>query len=209
MSSRQELKAQRRREREAAERAAAKAERRRLLLVRIATGVVVVSVVAVVAVLIVSSDGSESSSGDFGANPDGLVERVERAGLTPGNDHFHPTVRVYASGEEIPIPEDLGTSSDGAHVGVHKHPGDPQVHAEGVKAGTFTLSQLMAVWGVPFGEDRLGPYRADGQREVTVFVKDSGETSFEETDAYGDLKLSDGQEVYVVYGTAEQSPIRQ
>ena len=209
MASRKELKEQRRREREAAERAAARADRRRRTVRLAAAGLVALAAVAGAIALILSADGPAPSNSPFAAKPEGLFERVERAGLQPGRDHFHPTVRTFARNEEIPIPEDLGTSADGGHVGVHRHPGDETVHAEGVRAGSFTLGQLMTIWGVPFSEQRFGPYRAEGKRRVTVLVKEPGAADFTPTEQYGDLILRDDQEVYVVYGAPDESPIAQ
>jgi hypothetical protein len=208
VASRKELKEQRRREREAAERAAEQAERRRRRRRLIGGGLALLATAAAAATLIVAAGGDDDAA-PFAAKPDGMGERVQSAGLMPGGDHFHPTVKVFAAGKEIPIPEDLGISSDGTNVGVHLHPGDEKVHAEGVQAGTFTLGQLMAIWGVPFGSDRLGPYRADARREVTVFVKEPGEKRFDESAEVENLQLRDAQQVYVAYGTPQESPIVQ
>ena len=209
MASRKELKEQRRREREAAELAAARADRRRRRLRLAGVGLAVVAAVAGVVALRLTADSSEQPNAAFAAKPEGLPGRVEEAGLQPGPDHFHPVVRTFAGDEEIPIPEDLGAAADGSHAGIHRHPGDESVHAEGVRAGSFTLGQLMTVWGVPFSSERFGPYRADGQAKVTVLVKEPGSTKFTPSERYGDLVLRDKQEVYVVFGTPEQSPIAQ
>ena len=206
------MKEQRRRERIEAEHAAEQADRRSRRRRLVGGGMAVIAtVVAAGAVALVTTreDDTEDPRDAFAAKPDGLNERVQSAGLTPGPDHFHPTVKVYAAGAEIPIPDELGNASDGGHVGVHRHPGDPKVHAEGIEEGTFTLGQLMAVWGVPLSKDRLGPYRAAGSRAVTVFVKDPGEKRFNESPKLEALQLRDGQEVYVAYGTPQQSPIAQ
>lgn len=65
----------------------------------------------------------------------------------------------------------------------------------------------MAVWGVALGRDRLGPCLADRRREVTVFVKEPGKKRLDESSEIEDLQLRDGQEVYVAYGTPQESPI--
>lgn len=208
MASRKELKEQRRREREEAERRARAADRRRrrLRLYGALAGAVVLAAGGAAFALSGGSDGDPEEV--FAAKPDGLQERVEAARLTPAADHFHPTVRIFANGDPIPIPEDIGiAAAGGEHAPIHRHAGDEQLHAEGVKEGTFTLGQFMTVWGVPLTPARLGPYRADARRKVNVLVKPKGRDRFMPARNVANLQLRDGDEVYVIYGTRQQSPI--
>lgn len=207
MASRKELKEQRRREREEAERREAASMRRRRRLRIYGGAAAVVAAGAVAAVLIVSAGGPADPEEVFAAKPEGVQERAREAGLTLGGDHFHPLVRVVANGKEIPVPEDIGMDAGGQHAPIHKHPGDETLHAEGMQEGKFSLGQLMRVWDVPFSPQQLGPYRADGEKKVTVLVKPKGEETFRESREFEDLQLRDGAEIYVVYGTPEQSPI--
>jgi hypothetical protein len=207
MASRKALKEQRRREREEAERREAQYERRRRRL-RISGGLAAaVAAGSAAAALIISGGGPDDPEDVFAAKPDGLQDRVSEAGLTPGAEHFHPIVRVVANGQDIPIPDDIGVDAAGGHAPVHRHAGDEQLHAEGLQEGNFTLGQFMRVWGVPFGPTRLGPYRADARRKVMVLVMPKGQKAFRESRKFGDLQLRDGDEIYVVYGTPEQSPV--
>jgi hypothetical protein len=208
MASRKELKEQRRRERLEAERRALAAKRRgrRLRLFGIIAGAVAL---AAGAAAFAALGGLDDDPEDvFAAKPEGLQERVDAARLTLAGDHIHPTVRIVANGQPVPIPEDIGVAADGGpHAPIHRHPGDELLHAEGIEEGAFTLGQFMTVWGVPLSPTRLGPYRADGRRKVTVLVKPKGKAQFTESKEITNLQLRDGDEVYVVYGTPEQSPI--
>ena len=208
MSSRKELKEQRRREREEAERREReRARRRRLVQIAGVVAAIAAAGGALGAAALLGVFGEDPGDA-FAARPEGMEERAVRAGLTPGADHFHPTVRVVVEGEEVAIPQDVGAAAPGGqHAPIHLHPGDEQIHAEGVEAGTFTLGQFMAVWGVPLTPTQLGPYRESASREVVVFVRRKGERRFSRTEEVADLELGDGDEVYVVYGTPEQSPI--
>ena len=208
MASRKELKEQRRREREEAERRAARAERRRRRLL-VFGGIASVALLgaggAAVALLGGGEGGPEEA---FAAKAEGLDDRATEADLALGADHFHPTVRVVANGETIPIPPDIGVASDGtALVPIHMHPPDETLHAEGVEEGAFSLGQLMTIWGVPFSDTRLGPYVEDDRRQVRVFAKPKGAKAFEPVEDAADLQLRDGDEVYVFYGTPQESPI--
>ena len=207
MSSRKELKERRRREREEAERRAEAQSRRRRQL-RLYGGMVATAAALAGGAAIALLGGSKDEPKDvFAAKPEGLGERLLKARLKLGPDHFHPTVRVVANGEAIAIPDDIGAGEGGAHAPLHRHPGDEKLHAEGLKEGSFTLDQFMQVWGVPLSATRLGPYRADSRRTVSVFVKAKGQKRFREVRDIGGVALGDGDEVYVSYGTPAQSPI--
>lgn len=65
----------------------------------------------------------------------------------------------------------------------------------------------MQVWGVPFSRQQLGPYRADARRKIVLLVKPKGDETFRESREFEKLQLRDGDEIYVVYGTPEQSPV--
>ena len=211
MASRKEQKEQRRRDREDAERREReRAHRRsRLRVLAITAAVAGLAAAAGGAALLGAFNQDPEDEDVFGAKPEGLAERVDKAQLTLGADHFHPTIRLVVNGSQIPIPVDLGVApSGGQHAPIHLHPGDEQLHAEGVEEGKFTLGQFMTVWGVPLTPTRLGPYRESGERKVTVFVKRKGEQRFTETDDFADLRLGDADEVYVVYGSPKDSPIR-
>ena len=206
MASRKEQKEQRRQEREEAERQERQAKARRRRARRL--GVVVAGVAAAalaggLAYLETRDDAEEA----FAAKPEGLEERMRQAGLAFGTDHFHPTVRVVVEGKQIPIPVSVGIGTGGTMAPIHLHEGDEKLHAEGVVEGRFSLGQFMRVWGVPLTPTRLGPYREDKRRKVVVMHKPQGKDRFDEVSDPADLQMKEGDEVYVIYGTPEQSPI--
>lgn len=209
MSSRKAEKERRRREREEAERALALAQRRRQRLQLVAVAMVALVVTAVTVAVLIGRPDEEDASAAFEAKPDGARERVQEAGLALAGDHFHPVVKVFVAGEEVPVPDDIGATSDGGHLPVHRHPGDDKLHAEGLQEGRFSLGQFMKVWGVPFSPTRLGPHRADRQRALRVYVKQPGADRFAQTTKREELQLRDGQEVYISYGTPQQHPIAE
>jgi len=207
MASRKELKEKRRREREEAARRAEHQKRRRRRLRLLASAAAAIAVLGAGAAFVLLGGARDDPNGDFAAKPEGLQERVQKARLTLGADHFHPTVRVVANGEDIRIPDNIGAAAGGAHAPIHRHPGDEQLHAEGLEQGRFTLGQFMEVWGVPLSATRLGPFRAAGRRKVMVLAKPKGAERFRRVRDIDGLQLRDGDDVYIVYGTAEQSPV--
>lgn len=208
MSSRKELKAQRRNERDAARRAALAADQRRRRRRRFGIGLLVPTVAAAV-VLAITLSGRGDASESFAAKRQGLTERMSGARLKLGVDHFHPTLKVFVGDVEIPVPDDIGAGEGGTHAPLHRHAGDPKLHAEGLEDGALTLAQVMKIWGVAFSEDRLGSYRADGRQAIRVWAKAPRQTRFREATKPADLRLTDGQEVYLAYGTREQAPITE
>ena len=206
MASRKEEKEQRRREREEAERQEKQAQMRRRRARRygvVLLGVAAAAVAGGLAYLETRDDAEEA----FAAKPEGLETRMQKAGLAFGTDHFHPTVRVVVEGKPIPIPVNVGSGTGGAMAPIHLHEGDEKLHAEGVVEGRFTLGQFMSVWGVELTPTRLGPYREDSRRKVTVMVKPKGKEKFDEVRDPASLEMKEGDEVYVIYGTPQQSPI--
>ena len=210
MASRRELKEQRRREREEAERRAELARMRQRRIRALGALAAVVAVVGVGAALSLLGGSGSDPADAFEAKPEGIADRAAEADIASGPDHFHPTVRVVVNGEPVPVPPDAFKDDSGASVvPLEYHEGDEKIHAEGAQRGKLTLGQVMTVWGVPLSPTRLGDYRADGRRKVSVFVKRKGQDRFVETREFDRLQLDEGVEVYLVYGTPQQSPIVQ
>lgn len=208
MASRKELKEQRRHERLAQEAAARQAERRRRRLQMIGAALALLVLAGGGAALALrGSGGGGDGLKSFAAKPNGLAQRVAAANLTPGNDHFHPTITVFVGDRRISVPDDVGGAGGTMESPIHRHAGDEQLHAEGVKAGSLTLGQFMTIWGVALSPTQLGPYRAGGGSTVRMWVKDRSAKRFRETRDFGRLKLRDGQQVYLFYGTRRQAPI--
>jgi hypothetical protein len=200
---------QRRQERLAAERQTAAKERRQRVIGAITAGGLLAATVG--AVIIVASSGgggnSAGAEGDFGTHWDGLEERRVEAGVptmsdtSAGGAHLHPELTVYADGDEVPIPVNIGidpANPPEMMAGLHTHDSSGVIHVE--NAAEPTLGQFFEIWGVPFSPDQLGPYQADGSDSVRMWV--DGEPSRE----FGDLVLEDGQEVVVAYGSPREMP---
>ena len=203
MSSRKEEKERLRRERLAKEEQRRRAERRRRL--RIAAGASVVAVIAVIG-LVALKPWEAGPPTAFGYSPEGVEERVERAGMRPGNGpHVHAKLDVVVRDEKIEVPDDMGLGS--AHQPMHTHEPDGTIHLEGIEEGTATIGQFMALWGVEFGRDRLGPYRSDGRERVRMWVKEKNAQTFKQVPPEASFKLADGQELYLFFGPPSQAPI--
>lgn len=148
---------------------------------------------------------SAPKAGAFGQHYGGLEQRRLAAGVPTmaegGGSHFHPEIAIYANGRSVTVPADIGVDpanppSDMA--GLHTHDETGTIHNE---AGTgATLGDFFAVWGVPIGPDRLGPFVADDDETVRMWV--DGKPS----QRFGGLRLEDGQRIVISHGTDRQIP---
>lgn len=59
---------------------------------------------------------------------------------------------------------------------------------------------MLRQMGVPFSRERLGPYRAEGEDVVRMWV--DGKPS----QAFGNLELADGQQIVVSFGASNVLP---
>ena len=202
MSSRKEQKERVRQERLAREEQRRREARRRRT--RIVAAAVLAAVVVAAGLLIVRPwDGEPAAA--FAYASDGVAERVEGSGLRAGDGpHVHPKLNVVVRDQPIVVPAGMGLGA--AHQPMHTHETDGTIHVEGA-AGKPTIGQFMALWGVEFARDRLGPYRSNGRERVRMWVKPPDKRSFREIPADASLKLADRQELYVFFGPATQAPI--
>jgi hypothetical protein len=210
VSSRLEEKQRRRAAREAHERELAARERRARRL-RLTAGVTL-GVLLLVGLAVLTTLGNSSgkvpaaASSPFGQHYDGLEQRRLAAGVSTmasptATVHTHPHLAVWANGRRLPVPADIGIdprNDPGQMAGLHTHDDSGTIHNEG--QADATLGQFFAVWGVPFSSDRLGPYRAGGGDSVQMWV--DGKPS----QAWGSLKLSDGQDIRVAFGPKLDTP---
>jgi len=169
----------------------------------------VLAVVGVAALAGTPSGGGklpQGSESPFGQHYAGLQQRREQARVStmssPTADiHIHPELSVWVNGKRIEVPANIGIDPrrpSGDMASLHTHTPDGVIHDEG--QGNARLSQLLAVWGVPFSADRLGPYRAGGGKVVQMWVDGKGSRLF------GARKLQDKQRIVVSFGKCSARP---
>lgn len=181
--------------------------RSRLVAGYFVAALLVAAMVAGVVVVIAGDDnGSPGSSDDpFAPQYQGLEDRRIAAGVPTmaegGGEHFHPLLEIHVRGEQVPVPANIGidpAQPPELMAGLHTHDTTGTIHNE---AGTgSTLGQFFEVWGIEFAPTRLGPYEASGEERVRMWV--DGEPS----QGFGDLKLADGQQIVVAFGSDAESP---
>jgi hypothetical protein len=184
------------------------ASERRQRLIRAITACALVLALSVGLFVLADTDDEAPApaGGEFGTHYEGLEERRLAAGVPtmsdPGTgEHIHPQLEVYAHGEQIPIPVNVGIDPSRPPemmAGLHTHDTSGVIHVE--NADQPTLGQFFQIWGVPFSADGLGPYEAGGDERVRVWV--DGQESSE----YGDLVIEDGQQIVVAFGSTAQTP---
>ena len=172
---------------------------------------------AVLAVLLSSSGDdtptpeaeTETAGIHTGAPPwppvyDDLAERVEQLGFPPVGDesyHAHALLSVFVDGEQVEVPENIGIHPRGAsHSPLHTHTPDGVIHLEADDPYPFTLADIFTVWGVDFGEDRVGGLRPSGTKVLQVYV--NGEVAADGPN----VELKDGDNIVVGYGEPGSFP---
>ncbi|WP_338695574.1 hypothetical protein V2W30_10475 [Streptomyces sp. Q6] len=88
--------------------------------------------------------------------PTNVAERVRAAGLTMLPEegvvmHIHSRLTVYADGQQVTVPADLGIDRSGEkprYSPLHTHDTTGVVHVESPRWQDFTVGQLLTEWGV-------------------------------------------------------------
>ncbi len=112
--------------------------------------------------------------------------------VLPGTgQHIHPTLNIIVNGQSLSIPGSIGIS--GTIVGsIHTHGEGGTIHVE--SQGPKTLGDFFAVWGQPFGPDRILSFLVDAGNGLTMTVNGQPSTAF------GGLVFEDDQAIAIVYG---------
>ncbi len=117
--------------------------------------------------------------------------------LLPGStgQHIHPTLAITANGQSISIPGGIGisgTASGTIFGSIHTHDANGVIHVE--SQGPRTLGDFFAVWGEPFGSDRILSFVANEVNGLTMTVNGQPSTAFDR------LVFEDDQAIAIVYG---------
>lgn len=135
-----------------------------------------------------------------------MSARLREAGVPLQADRLRDEVQLhlelFIEGQEILVPAKIGIDpavprSRSALV----HTDDSSGTIEIARRGRFYLGQFFAVWGLPFSKDRLGPYRAQGNDQVRMWVDGEPASTF------GELELAGDQHVVVAYGSGSEMPL--
>ncbi len=111
-------------------------------------------------------------------------------GTTTGG-HIHPTLAITVNSQSLTIPGGIGLSG-GIAASIHTHGGDGVIHVESREPKT--LGDFFAVWGQPFGPDRILSFVVDGGNSLTMTVNGQPSTAFDR------LVFEDDQAIAIVYG---------
>ena len=147
------------------------------------------------------------TSGAFGVNYQGLLERMAAAGVPTTAEieisgiqvHNHASMLVYVNGQEVSLPADIGI--DPAlpdHAGLHTHDTTGKLHLEGIEKPT--LGQFFETWGVKFSSKQLGSYKNTKTKIVRMWV--NGQSS----NAFASFVLEEGSTIVISYGSDAALP---
>jgi hypothetical protein len=121
-----------------------------------------------------AANGLQGGPGPWAPETAHLRGRVAALHLPGQSDtafHIHARLRIVVDGHLVPVPAQIGITPDGRFLApLHTHDASGIVHIESVRPHPFTLGQLFTIWGVRFGDARLGGYVDRGAERVRVYV---------------------------------------
>jgi hypothetical protein len=131
-----------------------------------------------------------------------MPQRLARLGLpSPGEAlHIHSRVELYVHGERVPVPAEIGITSD-VESSLHTHDATGVVHVESSEQRTFTLGQFFDVWGVRLTQSCFGAYCNGDEGTLRVFV--NGEPI---DGSIRTVPLRDQTEIVLTFGSQSELP---
>jgi len=112
------------------------------------------------------------------------VEKGENALISSNGIHWHPTLKIFIRGEEVPIPANIGLI--GGHNPMHTHDPDGIIHLEYsgiVRENDIRLGKFFELWGKTFNESQIFENVNSDTERVYMYV--NGEENIE----YGNYLL--------------------
>jgi hypothetical protein len=132
--------------------------------------------------------------------PDRLRE-LDLPGLSEVVNHQHIGLSIFANGEPVGIPADVGLS-DTAFSPIHTHDTNGLIHVEADDPDfVATLGEVFDVWGVRLTSDCLGGYCVGADNDLKIFVDGEAYTGDPRT-----LVLEDNTRVVIAFGSEDQLP---
>lgn len=154
-----------------------------------------------------SLPGELTTPAPWPAHVAGLRSRLEALDLPAlGREgtalHTHQHLDVFVHGRRVVVPAGIGIDAAAGFISpIHTHDASGVVHVEAPAVRTFTLGELLGVWGVRLTRSCLGGYCATGAQRLTVFA--------DGRPVNGDprvLPLAPHAEIVVAFGTRAEEP---
>ncbi len=164
--------------------------------------------IAIVAIVLATSRPSGGTGTTaWPADPPGLQQRLEAAGLqvltAEGQvQHTHQHLDVFVDGARITVPAGIGIDTTAGIISpIHTHDATGIIHVESPVVRDFTLGQVFDVWGVTFDAHCLGETCDGNGRVLSVYA--NGQPVSGDPRA---LVLQAHEEIVVAIGTTGQLP---
>jgi len=94
--------------------------------------------------------------------------------------HWHPTLKIFVRGEEVPVPANIGLL--GGHNPMHTHDADGVIHLEFqsvVREDSLRLGKFFEIWRQPFSETQILEYTNSDTERVRMTVNGVENTEYE------------------------------
>jgi hypothetical protein len=163
--------------------------------------------VVVAFVLATNRPSGAAGSSPWPADPPGLRQRLEGAGLqvltAEGQvQHTHQHLDLFVDGARVTVPAGIGIDTTARIISpIHTHDATGIIHVESPVVRAFTLGELFDVWGVRFDGQCLGGTCAGNGRALSVFVNGQPVSGDPRS-----IVLEAHLEIVLAIGTAAQLP---
>jgi hypothetical protein len=173
----------------------------------VALAVAGIGIVVVAIVLATSRASGAAGLSPWPADPPGLQQRLEAAGLqvltAEGQvQHTHQHLDIYVDGARVTVPAGIGIDTTARIISpIHTHDSTGIIHVESPVVRDFTLGEVFDVWGVKFDAHCVGGTCDGNGRVLSVF--ENGQPVSGDPRA---LVLQSHEEIVVVIGSTGQLP---
>lgn len=121
--------------------------------------------------------------------------------------HIHPVLTIMVNGQKREVPPNIGIQGAGPtpvsqeaakenclHF-IHTHDNTGKIHVESPVPKDYHLSDFFAVWDQPFSDQQILDAKVDDTHRIRMTVNG------QESTAYGDWVLRDGDQIEISYET--------
>jgi uncharacterized C2H2 Zn-finger protein len=112
--------------------------------------------------------------------------------------HIHAHLDIYANGQPILVPAQIGIIPDKCFYWLHTHDETGVIHIESPVARFLTLGQFFDIWNKKFNNNQVLDNVVNSNSPLSVYING---TKVVNGKSYRDIILTPHEEIAIVYGT--------
>ncbi len=108
------------------------------------------------------------------------LQKTDQTLISSSGIHWHPQLEIYANGEQIEIPANIGLFGNNASMHTHDNTGELHLETGGVvRENDVRLSRFFEIWGKEFNSGQLLGFENGNGSIIKMFVNGEENTEFE------------------------------